>query len=106
MWWEGPNFLEDANFIVPEEPTENSISKERLLSELKTLVVNKTREDIIDISKFNSWNKLYRVTAWIKRFVNNVRSKKENQELLLNPFLTSYELRNSNFIGLKRTKNL
>ena len=53
MWREGPNFLEDANFIVPEEPTQNSISKERLLSELKTLVVNKTREDIIDISKFN-----------------------------------------------------
>ena len=46
------------------------------------------------------------MTAWIKRFVNNLRSKKENQELLLKPFLSSYELRNSNFIGLKRTKNL
>ena len=54
LWWEGPNFLKDGNFIVQEEPIENSISKEHLLSEIKTLVVNKTREDIIDISKFNS----------------------------------------------------
>ena len=72
LWWEGPNFLKDGNFIVQEEPIENSISKEHLLSEIKTLVVNKTRGNIIDIGKFNSLNKLYRVTAWIKRYVNNV----------------------------------
>ena len=77
MWWEGPNFLKDGNFIVQKEPIENSISKEHLLSEIKILVVNKAREYIIDISKFNSLSKLYRVTAWIKRFVNNVRFKKE-----------------------------
>ena len=35
LWWEGPNFLKDGNFIVQEEPIENS------------------REDI-DISKINS----------------------------------------------------
>ena len=74
-----------------------------MLSEIKTLVVNKTREDIIDISKFNSW-KLYRVTAWIKRFVNNTRNKKENQELLLKPFLTSTELRNSEFYWIKKNE--
>ena len=75
----GPNFLKDGNFVVQEEPIDKSISEEHLLNEFKTLVVNKTREDIIDISKFNSLSKLYRVTAWIKRLVNNVRNKKENQ---------------------------
>ena len=63
LWWEGPNFLKDGNFIVQEEPIENSISRENLLSEIKTLVVNKTRVDINDISNLNSLNKLYRVTA-------------------------------------------
>ena len=73
-----------------------------MLSEIKSLVVNKTREDIIDISNFNSLNKLYSVTAWIKRFVNNVRNKKENQELLLKTFLTSTELRNSESYWIKK----
>ena len=74
LWWERPNFLKDGYFIVQEEPIENSISKEYLLSEIKTLVVNKRRENIIDISKFNLLNKLYRVTAWIKRYVSNIRT--------------------------------
>ena len=75
-----------------------------MLSEIRTLVVNKTREDIIDTSKFNSLNKLYRVTAGIKRFVNNVQNKKENQELLLKPFLTSNEIRNSEFYWIKKNE--
>ena len=104
LWWEGTNFLKDGNFIVQEEPIANSVSRENLLSEIKTLVVNKTREDIIDISKFNSLGKLYRLTACIKRFVNNVRNKKENQELLLKPFLTSTESQNSEFYWIKKNQ--
>ena len=47
---------------------------------------------------------MYRVTTWIKTFVNNVQSKKENQELLLKPFLTSNELRNSEFYWIKKNQ--
>ena len=104
LWWEGPNFLKDGNFIVQEEPIENSISRENLLSEIKTLVVNKTRVDINDISNLNSLNKLYRVTAWIKRFVNNAQNKKQNQELLLKPFLTPTELQSSEFYWIKKNQ--
>lgn len=64
MWWEKPNFPKDDNFILHVEPIEHSISTEHLLREIKTLVVNKTREDIIDISNFNLL-RLYGVTAWI-----------------------------------------
>ena len=72
--------------------------------EIRTLVVNKTREDIVDISKFNSLNKLYRAMSWIKRFVTNVQNAKENQELLLKPFLTSNEIRNSEFYWIKKNQ--
>ena len=81
-----------------------NLLKIQFLNEIKTLAVNKTREDSIDISKFNSLNKLYRVTAWIKRFVNNVWNEKENQELLLKPFLTSNELRNSESYRIKKNQ--
>ena len=100
LWWEGSNFLKDSKKEEQEEPIENSISKEHLLSEIKSLVVHKTRENIVDIINFNLVNKLYRVTAWIKRFVNNVRNKKENRELLL----TSTELRNSELYWIKENQ--
>ena len=88
MRWEGPNFLKDGNFILQEEPIENSISKEHLLSEIKTLVVNKTRDDITDIGY-----RVIKTNSLDQKFVS-VRNKRENQELLLKPFLTSTESQN------------
>ena len=61
-----------------------------ILSEIKTLVVNKTRGIIIDIGKFNSLNKLYRVTAWIKRYVNNVWKMKRKSKVIIKAVFNFY----------------
>ena len=69
-----------------------------MLSEIKTLVVNKTRNDITDIG--------YRViksNSLDQKFVS-VRNKRENQELLLKPFLTSTELQNYEIYWIKRNQ--
>ena len=48
-------------------------------------------ENVIDIKRFSSLQKLLRVTSWVKRFVNNLKKvlKKETSK---KPFVDSNEL--------------
>ena len=48
--------------------------------------------------------KLFRITAWIFRFVKNLKNKITSQQLLLEPFITSAELRASEIIWLKENQ--
>ena len=49
-------------------------------------------ENVIDIERFNSLQKLFRVTSCIKRFVNNLKKKVLKKETLKKPFVDSNEL--------------
>ena len=49
-------------------------------------------ENVIDIKRFNSLQKLLRVTSWVKRFVNNLKKKVLKKETLKKPFVDSNEL--------------
>ena len=48
--------------------------------------------------------KLFRITAWIFRFVKNLKNKITSQQLLLEPFITSAELRASEIIWSKENQ--
>ena len=48
--------------------------------------------------------KLFRITAWIFRFGKNLKNKITSQQLLLEPFITSAELRASEIIWLKENQ--
>ena len=50
-------------------------------------------ETVVDIKRFNSIQKLLRVTSWVKRFVNNLKKKVLKKETLKKPFVDSNELR-------------
>ena len=49
-------------------------------------------ENVIDIKRFNSLQKLLRVTSWVKRFVNNLKKKVLKKKTLKKPFVDSNEL--------------
>ena len=49
-------------------------------------------ETVVDIKRFNSIQKLLRVTSWVKRFVNNLKKKVLKKETLKKPFVDSNEL--------------
>lgn len=41
--------------------------------------------EIIDLSRFSTLSKVLRVTAWVKRFVENLKCKREGQDVELEP---------------------
>ena len=49
-------------------------------------------ENVIDIKRFNSLQKLLRVTSWVKRFVNNLKKNVLKKETLEKPFIDSNKL--------------
>ena len=98
--WEGPNFLK-KNSIKLHSHEDVSIEFENLdITETPTLLVLNQRENyridnFIDINKFSNVNKLYRTTAWVKRFCVNLKNVVNNRKeaILLKSFLKSSELR-------------
>ena len=61
-------------------------------------------ESVIKIDRYNSLWKLFRITAWIFRFVKNLKHEAASQQLLLEPFVTSAEMRASEIIWLKESQ--
>ena len=49
-------------------------------------------ENVIDIKRFISLQKLLRVISWVKRFVNNLNKKVLKKEALKKPFVDSNKL--------------
>ena len=98
--WEGPNFLKKNNIKLHSHEGV-SIEFENLdITETPTLLVLNQRENyridnFIDINKFSNVNKLYRTTAWVKRFCVNLKNVVNNRKeaILLKSFLKSSELR-------------
>ena len=56
--------------------------------------------EIIDLKRFNTFNKLLRVTSWVKRFVDNLRLKKEGWDVVLEP-LSVIEIQKSEIRWIK-----
>ena len=53
-------------------------------------------QNLIDISRFNDYLKLLRVTAYVIRFVNNLKQKVEKQSLNLQ-FFQPIDIENAEF---------
>ena len=87
MWWNGPEFLVKSNEHWPSQPC----SYQEDVSELKspqisvtTSTVNATQipniMELLDVSKYSSIVRLLRVTAYVLRFVNNLKKRVQHLE--------------------------
>ena len=56
---------------------------------------------IVDINKFNNVLKLFRVTAFVLRFINNVKKKIKKKEIILKLHVTITEAREAKLLCLR-----
>ena len=86
----------NKSHFLPKEI--NNICAEHLTSEIK-ISFNQSNVivTITDIEKYGSLNKLYKVTAWVKRYLNNLKRKRKTKTVRFTPFVTTSEIKHSEF---------
>ena len=78
LWWDGPEWLQSKEW--PKKP-ENLETVETHEEEKKSVVliasekVSASVGKVMNVEAFSSIQHLYRVTAWVKRFVSNLKAK-------------------------------
>ena len=81
-WWQGPKYLQfdrkDWYYGAKIENLDNEFNNEVKLSTNTNLVTSSFEisiGDSIDINRYSNYLRLLRVTAWVLRFTNNIKSK-------------------------------
>ena len=112
LWFEGPKFLsENSVFSDKNNDQEPILMNEQNLAETKTSVnistvsSNFKISNCVKIENYSSMRQLYRITAWVKRFISNLIKRKNKQTIELSPFLTSVEIRNSEKAWIKENQS-
>lgn len=86
LWWSGPPFLKSEPPTKQPEPVEEGLSEQDVNAELKakhvTVQLNNSEtlsDPILQLEKYCKLQTVLKVTAWIKRFVFNCRSKEKRR---------------------------
>jgi hypothetical protein len=114
VWWNGPLFL-STSYVTEEEdsPSKNDCDsfKDELQYKKEETHVNKVQQkdkssiqNIVDINRFSNLFKLYRTTAYVIRFVNNIKRKKNKRKLLLQKFCTVEEIKHVQILWTKENQ--
>lgn len=97
-WKNGPDWLKGSCESWPEEEPMN------VTKTLSVLAIQQNRiqinETVFPVDKYSSLEKILRVTAWIYRFVYNLKNKNNKRSLSL----TAMELRESENYWIKTTQ--
>ena len=109
VWWKGPNWLcgprECWPPIVEVEGTEESVH------EVKKASVNQVQEvrvpgieGVVNIQAYSRLSKLLRVTAFILRFLHNLKEKRSGRELRKGNILDAGEIRSAEKLLIKQAQ--
>ena len=109
LWWVGPEWLKKPK---EEWPKFEDVSKSQKVVEEErksaTLIVQVERQNSpergIDLEKFSNLEKLFRVTAWVLRSIQNLRTGKEDEDKQFGE-LTVHELVESERIWIKEVES-
>ena len=90
LWWHGPSWLCSSKSTWPEglvlgEPPE--VKEERKKVNVLTVLEQPKQgiSQIIDINRFSKLNKLLRVTSYVNRFIDNLKARRNKQDVDLEP---------------------
>lgn len=92
-WFHGPVFLYNSEELWPKQ--KNVVTTEE---ELKTNLSQWTPTRIIDFTRFSRWNRLHRSTAFVFRFLDNLRHRSKEDLLELGPLTQSELLRSEELL--------
>ena len=114
-WWNGPNFLRNPvdqwpEMSQPAQTEEDEIQREAIKNEpvITHSMVNTSSRDapdhgidkIIDIERFSSITNLLRVTAYVNRFINNLKMKTQRKSQRNLNELRADELKNAEILWI------
>ena len=95
LWWNEPSWLaKEESFWPKQEPISDTeeTEEERATS---MVALDITDEDglgsIMDVTRYGTLWKLFRITAWVVRFVWNIRAKLRGKQKISNEFLHTEE---------------
>ena len=81
LWWTGPPWLTQDPTLWPQV-THTNINRDNETETRKTCLVSiVTPNELIPLTRYSSYTRLKRVTAWILRFVHNCRVKSTGSRL-------------------------
>ena len=99
LWWNGPAASLTAETTDTTDTTEEDCTAEDANAELRTkfaVAVQFTSTDpaepLLDLDKYSRLRTVFRLTAWVKRFVNNARSSQKTHGELTAEELTAAEM--------------
>ncbi|XP_062557047.1 uncharacterized protein LOC134221896 [Armigeres subalbatus] len=101
-WFNGPSFLWKSKDEWPKSTLNGAETSE----EIRTNILHHTNGTVSTIllpQNFSSWYHLRRVTAFVYRFVDNIRLKKSDQQPNIGP-LTQEELLRAEIFQIKRAQ--
>ena len=107
LWWYGPSFLRDviysyATTIQGDSPIEEEIKRDEKTNTCTNIVLeNYSIANIIDVNKFNDVLKLFRVTGFVLRFINNVKKKNKKKEIILKSHVTTIQMSEAKLLWLR-----
>ncbi|XP_046841149.1 uncharacterized protein LOC124435254 [Xenia sp. Carnegie-2017] len=110
IWWNGPNWLSSLEQEWPQSvvsKAEESVQEERKVA---VLVVDASEkfgiDQIICIDRYSRVERLFRITAWVARFVRNLiaRTKGKHEDLTFTE-LGSQELQKAERLWIKASQD-
>jgi len=97
LWWYGPTFLQQPKTEVPAECSSAPSSELLEKRPVQFALLVQTQENSI-LTKYSSWTKLIRITAYLTRFIHNTRQK--GRDRLIGP-LSVTELKTARDVWIK-----
>ena len=91
LWWQGPTWLKPDRADWPQLVELPHIPPSDEEKEISLHVHTETREPVVPVDRYSSFNTLVRVTSWIMRYVRNLKKS----ETPLKSALTVQELVNA-----------
>ena len=88
LWWEGPQWL-----TTKDKWPEELIYGEQVESPSATLVIQDTTQQIVEWTRYGTYQKAINVVAWVNRFISNLKLARQDQIRERSPVLSVKEIR-------------
>eukprot|EP00794_Sanderia_malayensis_P017243 gene17243-biopygen14837 len=109
-WWEGPKWLRMGEehwptMFSPEDSGEVGSERRKMNVMLAVEVEQTGIGNVINIERYGSLRKLLNVTAYVQRFVRNLKSKKAGNEVCKDGMLSVEEIEAAESIWIREVQN-